>query len=148
MRLALAFALVAVPAQAPSPPALAVGADCGTRAGSYTLVRNDVLAKMDAAEENLAKAEAALKKAQADLQALDAAFDKLQGQKTQLIEHVDLLERVLKEQREACAAGRSPAQDVGDAVGAAWEWADAPLAFTAGAGMCIGVAWGLTQVQR
>jgi hypothetical protein len=145
VRLALALAsLVALPAQAPNPPALAVGADCGTRAGSYTLVRNDVLAKMDAAEENLAKAEAALKKAQADLQALDAAFDKLQGQKTQLVEHVDLLERVLKEQREACTAG----QNASDIAAEAWEWADAPLAFTAGAGMCIGVAWGLTQVQR
>jgi hypothetical protein len=144
----LVLALVAGPAQAPGPAALAVGKDCFGYAETHTLVRNDVLAKMDAAEENLPKCESALAKAQADLQALNAAFDKLQGQKTQLVEHVDLLERVLKEQREACVAGRSPAQDVGDAVGAAWEWADAPLAFTAGAGMCVGLAWGLTQVQR
>ena len=146
----LFVALSILPAQAPpaGPPALAVGADCAAYAKTHTLVRNDVLAKMDAAEENLPKCEAALAKAQADLLALNAAFDKLQAQKTQLVEHVGLLEKVLKEQREACEAGRSPAADVESAVSAAWEWADAPLAFTAGAGMCVGLAWGLTQVQR
>ena len=142
MRLVPLFALLSLPAQAPGPPALAVGADCAAYAKTHTLVRNDVLAKMDAADVNLPKCEAALAKAQADLLALNAAFDKLQAQKTQLVEHVALLERVLKEQREVCYGGAARA------VEDAWEWADAPLAFTAGAGMCIGVAWGLTQVQR
>jgi hypothetical protein len=144
VRLALALALVSFPAQSPSPPALAVGADCVARAGDYTLVRNDVLAKMDAAEENLAKAEAALAKAQTDLQALDAAFNKLQGQKTLLVEHIDLLERALKDQREACLAG----QNASDVAAEAWEWVDAPLSFAAGAGACVGIAWGLTQATR
>ena len=148
MRLAALVVLAAVPAQAPAPASLAVGKDCFSYADRYTLVRNDVLAKMDAADENLPVCVSSLERAQADLQALNASFDKLQAQKTQLVEHIALLEKVLKEQREACVAGRSPAQEVGDAVGAAWEWADAPLAFAAGAGMCVGVAWGLTQVQR
>lgn len=148
MRLAALVVLAAVPAQAPAPASLAVGKDCFSYADRYTLVRNDVLAKMDAADENLPVCVSSLERAQADLQALNASFDKLQAQKTQLVEHIALLEKVLKEQREACVAGRSPAQEVGDAVGAAWEWADAPLAFVAGAGMCVGVAWGLTQVQR
>lgn len=148
MRLAALLAIVALPAQAPAPAALAVGKDCFSYADRYTLVRNDALAKMDAADENLPKCVASLEQAQADLQALNASFDKLQTQKTQLVEHVVLLEKVLKEQREACAAGRSPAQEVGDAVGAAWEWADAPLAFAAGAGMCVGIAWGLNRVTQ
>lgn len=142
--IALIVVLSVLPAQAPAPAtpaALAVGADCAAYAKTHTLVRNDVLAKMDAADENLPKCEATLAKAQADLLALNDAFDRLR-------DHVDLLERMLKEQREVCAAGRTPAGDVEDAVAAAWEWADAPLAFTAGAGMCVGLAWGLTQVQR
>lgn len=137
-------ALVAAsPAQTPA--ALAVDASCPSYAATHTLVRNDVLAVMDACEQNLPKAEATLKQAEADLQALKAAFDTLQAQKRLLTDHVDRLEATLKWQRDVCSG--TP-HDVENAIEDAWEWADAPLAFTAGAGMCIGVAWGLRQAQR
>ncbi len=137
-------ALVAA-SPAKTPAALAVDASCPSYAATHTLVRNDVLAGMDACEQNLPKAEAALKQAEADLQTLKASFDTLQAQKQLLSDHVTRLETTLKWQRDVCAG--TP-HDVGNAIEDAWEWADAPLAFTAGAGMCIGVAWGLRQVQQ
>lgn len=126
------------------PAALPVGVDCFKRAATHTLVRNDVLAKMDAAEQNLPKAEEALRQAQVDLQALKAAVDELQRQKALLQEHVKLLEKVIQVQ----PAPQTTPDDVVAAIEGVWEWADAPLAFVAGTGMCVGVAWGLTQVTK
>jgi len=142
VRLALVLAFVSLPAQTPGPPALAVGKDCFDYATTHTLVRNDVLSDMDAAEENLPKCETALAGAQRDLQAMAEAFDKLQAQKTQLVQHIELLEGLLRREREACAARDE------NFVEKTWEWVDAPLAFAAGTGTCIGVAWGLTQATR
>lgn len=144
MRLLVILALAAAPAQAPGPPALAVGEDCFDYAPTHTLVRNDVLKDMDAAEENLPKCEDALAKAQQDLQVMSEAFDALQGQKSQLLQHIELLERLMKEQRAACVAARA---DEGF-IEKTWEWVDAPLAFAAGTGVCVGVAWGLSQAQK
>lgn len=141
--LAVALSLIAATPAAP-PAALAVDASCPSYAATHTLVRNDVLAEMDACEQNLPKAEAALRKAEADLKALHDAFDALQAQKKLLVDHVDRLEATLKWQRDVCAGPH----DVENAVEAAWEWADAPLAFGAGAGACIGIAWGLRQAQQ
>ena len=144
-----AFVLAALPAQAPSPAAAPVGADCATYAATHVLVRKDVFVRMDAAEQNLAKAEAALRQAQADLQAMKAAAEELQKQKALLQEHVGLLDGSLR----SCIESRhEDAGEVVDAVqqaaGAAWEAVDAPLGFAAGAGMCVGIAWGLTQATR
>lgn len=141
LTVALSLALGAL--QDPVPAALPVGVDCAARAATHTLVRNDVLAKMDAAEVNLPKCEDALRQAQTDLQALKAAVDELQRQKALLQEHVKLLEAVARVQPPQT----TPAA-VGAAIEDAWEWADAPLAFVAGTGMCVGVAWGLTQATR
>jgi len=140
----VAAILVAFPstAQAPAPAALDVDATCVNYAATHTLVRNDVLAKMDAAEVNLPKCEDALRQAQADLQAMKAAAEELQRQKDLLQEHVKLLEQVIQAQ----PAPREPT--VADTVGAVWEWVDAPVAFAAGTGMCIGVAWGLNAATR
>lgn len=142
---ALALALVALPAQAPAgPSAERVGPDCAERASTHVLVRKDVLVRLDAAEQNLAKAEEALKQAQVDLQAMKAAADELQRQKGLLQEHIVLLEGLLKARP---APGLTP-DAVSKLAGDAWEAVDAPLAFAAGAGMCIGVAWGLTEATR
>ena len=45
-------------------------------------------------------------------------------------------------------APQTTPDDVVAAIEGVWEWADAPLAFVAGTGMCVGVAWGLTQVTK
>jgi hypothetical protein len=144
--LTVAFSLALGVIQEPVPAALPVGADCARHVATHTLIRNDVLARLDAADQNLPKAEAALAQAQADLRALKAAADQLQAQKALLEQHVGLLEQALKLQGDVCAP--SPARVVTDAAGAAWEAIDAPLGFAAGAGMCVGIAWGLNQVAR
>jgi len=146
----VALALVALPAQAPQPAAAApVGADCAAHAATHVLVRKDVFVRLDAAEQNLVKAEAALKQAQVDLQAMKAAADELQRQKALLVEHVGLLEGSLRSCIESRREGTGEVVDaVQRAAGAAWEAVDAPLGFAAGAGMCVGIAWGLTQATR
>lgn len=141
--LTVALSLALGSLQDPVPAALPVGADCAARAATHTLVRNDVLAKMDAAEANLPKCEDALRQAQTDLQAMKAAVDELQRQKALLQEHVKLLEAVARVQPP-----QTTPDDVAAAIEGVWEWADAPLAFVAGTGMCVGVAWGLTQATR
>lgn len=135
MRLILALSLLAIQ----QPAALAVDArTCGQYAGEYTLVRNDVLAALNDADKNLPRAEDSLRKAQEDLRSLKAAADELAAQKRVLLDHVARLESVIKHQQPS----------VGDQVEEAWEWADAPLALVAGAGMCVGLAWGLNEVSR
>lgn len=144
---ALAFLLTFLPAQTPPPAAERVGEDCASRATTHVLVRKDVFLRLDAAEQNLTKAEAALRQAQADLQAMKAAAEELQRQKTVLEQHSALL----RQSFDSCAAsykamsssGTSVIHAASDALGAAWEAVDAPLGFAAGAGMCVGIAWGL-----
>jgi hypothetical protein len=117
---------------------------CGQYAGEYTLVRSDVLAKLNDADKNLPAAEAALARAQEDLRALKAAADELARQKTVLVDHVQRLDAVIRQQQQVCGVGqRTP-----DVVSLVWEEVDAPLSFVAGAGMCIGLAWGLNEVTR
>lgn len=144
MRLTLLLTvLMATPA---GPAALSVDArTCGQYVDGYTLVRQDVLASLNDADKNLPAAEAALAGAQADLRTLKAAADELQAQKRVLLDHVTRLESVIEQQRLACELGKP---GVGDQVAEAWEWADAPLAFAAGASMCVGLAWGLNEVSR
>jgi uncharacterized protein involved in exopolysaccharide biosynthesis len=148
----LTVALAVLPAQAPGPAASPVGADCAAQAATHVLVRKDVFVRLDAAEQNLTKAEAALKQAQADLVALKAAADELQRQKGALLEHQARLVEHADQMREAYAAcagtGTSVVHAATDALGATWEAVDAPLGFAAGAGMCVGIAWGLTQATR
>jgi Skp family chaperone for outer membrane proteins len=145
----LFVALAVLPAQAPSPAAEKVGPDCAERAATHVLVRKDVFVRMDAAEQNLAKAEAALKQAQVDLQAMKAAAEELQHQKALLQEHVGLLDGSLRSCIDSRHEGAGEVVDaVQRAAGAAWEAVDAPLGFAAGAGMCVGIAWGLTQATR
>jgi hypothetical protein len=154
----VAFVLAALPAQAPPPaavpaPAAApIGADCATYAATHVLVRKDVFVRMDAAEQNLAKAEAALRQAQADLQAMKGAAEELQKQKALLVEHDGQMresyERLQTAYNQCAGTGTSVVHAAGDALGAAWEAVDAPLGFAAGAGMCVGIAWGLNQVSR
>ena len=155
--LTVAFSLALGVIQEPVPAAMPVGADCARHVATHTLIRNDVLARLDAADQNLPKAEAALAQAQADLRALKAAADQLQAQKALLEQHVGLLEQALKLQVDVCAsvcasgAALTPgkvADATMQAAGAAWEAIDAPLGFAAGAGMCVGIAWGLNQVAR
>ena len=68
---AFAFLLAALlPTQATGPAAMAVGSDCAQHSADYVLVRADVLARLEAADNNLPRAEEALRKAQADLQEL------------------------------------------------------------------------------
>lgn len=145
------FLVAALLTQQTSDAALEVGKDCYNYAETHSLIRHDVLERMDAAEQNLPKAEAALKQAQTDIQALKAAADELQRQKELLQQHIVVLEGVLKTQQALCSAGPAPAE-IPDVIGKmatdAWETVDMPLGFAAGAGMCIGVAWGLTQVQK
>ncbi len=143
MKSAIPFvALLVIPAAPPA--ALDVDATCVNYAETHTLVRNDVLAKMDAADVNLPKCEEALTQAQKDLQAMKAAADELQRQKALLQEHVKLLEAAIRAQ----PAPQTTPDAVAAAIEGAWEWADAPIAFVAGTGMCVGVAWGLNQATR
>ena len=148
----LTVALAVLPAQAPGPAASPIGPDCAAQAATHVLVRKDVFVRLDAAEQNLTKAEAALKQAQADLVALKAAADELQRQKGALLEHQARLVEHAEQMRAAYAAcagtGTSIVHATGDALGAAWEAVDAPLGFAAGAGMCVGIAWGLTQATK
>ncbi len=145
----LAVALAVLPAQAPGPAASPVGPECAAQAATHVLVRKDVFVRLDAAERNLEKAEAALRQAQADLQAMKAAADELQRQKGALLEYQKQLVEHADQMRAAyatCAGtGTSVVHAATDALGAAWEAVDAPLGFAAGAGMCVGIAWGLTQ---
>lgn len=143
MKSAIPFVvLLAVPAAPPA--ALGVDGTCASYAATHTLVRNDVLAKLAAADVNLPKCEASLQQAQTDLQALKEAADELQRQKALLQEHVKLLEKVIQAQ----PTPQTTPDAVAAAIEGAWEWADAPLAFVAGTGMCVGVAWGLNQATR
>lgn len=147
--LALVVALAVLPAQTPSPAAAPVGSDCATYAATHVLVRKDVFVRLDAAEQNLVKAEAALRQAQTDLQAMKAAAEELQRQKALLQEHVGLLDGSLRSCIDSRHEGAGEVVDaVQRAAGAAWEAVDAPLGFAAGAGMCMGVAWGLSQATR
>ena len=151
--LTVAFSLVLGVLQDPVPAAMPVGADCAKHVATHTLIRNDVLARLDAADQNLPKAEAALKQAQADLQALKSAANQLQAQKALLEQHIGLLEQAMKLQGDVCASGAAltpgkVADATVQAAGAVWEAIDAPLGFAAGAGMCVGIAWGLNQVAR
>jgi peptidoglycan hydrolase CwlO-like protein len=142
---AIAAAVLTLLASQPasSPAALAVEPKtCGAYAGSHVLVRQDVLVGLNDAEKNLPAAEAALAQAQVDLRDLKAAAEDLQRQKTVLLDHVSRLESVIKSQQQACEP------TVADQVAAGWEWADAPLAFAAGAGMCVGIAFALNEVSR
>jgi hypothetical protein len=127
----MVMALLAVAAAAPS---YEVDED-------YIAVRKDVLAVMDAAEQNLARCEPALQAAQDDLRALKteadglrAAARELQSQKALLEAHVTALETVLQ---------REP----GFAEG--WERVDGPLGLAAGWGLgtaqCVGLAWVFNQ---
>jgi len=148
----LFVALAILPAQAPSPAAEKVGPDCASHAATHVLVRKDVFVRLDAAEQNLVKAEAALKQAQTDLQAMKAAAEELQKQKALLVEHDgqmrEAYERMQTAYNQCAGTGTSVVHAAGDALGAAWEAVDAPLGFAAGAGMCVGIAWGLTQATR
>lgn len=110
------------------PAAVQVGDDCRRYAETHTLVRDDVLAGMDASDKNLEAAERALKIAQEDLDRATKAIDELNRQKKALLEHSDRLEKML--------ADRPP-------LDAAWETIDAPAGFIAGAGACIAIVWGL-----
>ena len=142
---AIAAAVLTLLASQPasSPAALAVEPKtCGAYAGSHVLVRQDVLVGLNDAEKNLPAAEAALAQAQVDLRELKAAAEDLQRQKTVLLDHVTRLESVIKSQQQACEP------TVADQVAAGWEWGDAPLAFAAGAGMCVGIAFALNEVSR
>lgn len=136
------FVAVFLTASTAQAPALRVGADCRSYADTHVLVRNDVLANMDAAERNLALAEAALQRAEVDIQALHKAVDELQGQKKTLGEHITKLEGSIK---ELCAC---PAEKTfSDTLAETWETVDAPVGWAVGVGMCVGVAWGLRSVQ-
>jgi hypothetical protein len=150
MRTLFLAAMILVP-HTTSDAALEVDKDCFNYANTHSLVRDDVLEGLYAAETNLPGAEASLKQAQADIRALKAAADELQNQKALLQQHIVTLEGVLKAQQAICSAG-PPAAAIPDVVGKmasdAWEAVDMPLGFAAGAGMCIGVAWGLHQVTQ
>jgi hypothetical protein len=138
--------LMLLVAQVPGPAAIAVDQKtCGQHAADYTLVRNDILAVLNDADKNLPSTEAALARAQLDLRALKVAADELQGQKTVLLDHVKRLESVIEQQKAICELTKP---GVGDVAAEVWEWADAPLAFAAGASMCVGLAWGLNEVTR
>lgn len=135
------FLLASRPAIGPA--SMAIDPDtCGQYVEDYTLVRDDVLAALNASDKNLPAAEAGLVQAQKDLRDLKAAADELQRQKTVLLDHVTRLESIIDQQRRACEP------TVADQVAAVWEWSDAPLAFAAGAGMCVGLAWGLNEAAR
>lgn len=110
------------------PAAVEVGDDCRRYAETHILIRDDVLAGMDASEKNVQAAERALKVAQEDLDKATRAVDELNRQKAALVEHTHRLEKML--------ADRPP-------LDAAWETIDAPAGFVAGAGACIAIVWGL-----
>lgn len=146
---ALTLALSVLFAQTTSDAALEIDKNCAQYAETHVLVRNDVLARLDAAEQNLPKAEAALRQAQDDLQALKRAADELQNQKKLLEQHITMLEGAFKAQQAVCAAtAPTVTDDIQRMAANAWETVDMPLGFAAGAGMCIGLAWGLNQVQQ
>jgi peptidoglycan hydrolase CwlO-like protein len=145
---AIAAAVLTLLASQPasSPAALAVEPKtCGAYAGSHVLVRQDVLVGLNDAEKNLPAAEAALAQAQVDLRDLKAAAEDLQRQKTVLLDHVSRLESVIEQQKLICELSKPNAADM---AAEAWEWADAPLAFGAGAAMCVGIAFSLNEVSR
>jgi hypothetical protein len=145
---AIAVAVLTLLASQPasSPAALAVDAKtCGQYAGSHVLVRQDVLAGLNDAEKNLPVAEASLASAQADLRTLKSAAEELQAQKRVLLDHVTRLESVIEQQKLICELSKPNAADM---AAEAWEWADAPLAFGAGAAMCVGIAFSLNEVSR
>lgn len=139
----LVTALSLAPSQASTPAALPVDGTCSQYASTHILVRHDVLARLEAADSNLPKAEAALAQAQEDLRALKAAADELQRQKGVLEGHIGLLEKTLDLQRKACASS-----ELAGLAHATWEAVDATVGFVAGAGMCVGMVWGLNQVSR
>lgn len=124
------------------PPALKVDQQCSLYASDYTLVRNDILARLNASDQNIEVAEKALATAEIDIAKAQAAVDALQVQKKALLEHIDALNKVISAQRETTPAS------VGAVIEDTIEWVDAPVSFVAGAGTCVGIAWGLSQVQR
>lgn len=137
---------------ADAPPALVkVDATCRNYADTHVLVRNDVWDRVDKSDRKLELCEPALQTAQADLKKLSdhademrRAVDELQRQKRVLEDHVTKLESVIAQQQAVCAIQPR----ISDVAGDVWEWADAPLAFGAGAGMCVGIAFALHQVTQ
>ena len=74
-----------------------------------------------------------------------APAEELQAQKRVLLDHVTRLESVIEQQKLICELSKPNAADM---AAEAWEWADAPLAFGAGAAMCVGIAFSLNEVSR
>lgn len=150
MRQALILFLLTA-SQAQAPALIPVDGGCAKYAASHVLVRTDVWDRVDASDRKLELCEPALTAAQADLKKLSAhddemkrAVDELQAQKRVLTDHVTRLESVIAQQQTLCGI----APRVSNVAAEAWEWADAPLAFGAGAGMCVGIAFALNEVTR
>lgn len=151
MRLLALVSLLVVAADAP-PPALAVDSTCVDYAETHTLVRKDVLSKLDASDQNLPACEKSLTQAQVDLTqaktdllALKKAADEQQVAIAKLKAQKEILERhITKLEGLTC-----PEPTVGDQLAQGWEAVDGSVGMAAGyalgTGMCIGIAWVFNQ---
>lgn len=138
MFLVAAFIIAAagVDADDDRPPAYVVDSD-------YTAVRNDVLSRLNAADDKLPACEAALNAAQSDVVALKAdgdaaraAVDQLRASVDDHRRHIEYLQSVV----ESLRASSTPSlwEDVDGALGVAGGYA-------LGTGMCVGLAWVFNQ---
>jgi hypothetical protein len=134
------------------PAALAVDSTCADYADTHTLVRKDVLKKLNASDKNLPSCEAGLTQAQADL--VQAKTDLIALQKAAIEQRAVIAEykaqkQVLEGHITKLEGIVCPEPTVGDQIAQGWEEVDGVVGLGAGyalgTGMCIGIAYVFNQ---
>lgn len=139
--------------------AIKVDRTCYAYADSHTLVRNDVLGKLQTANQNLPLCESILDQAQEDL--TSAKEQLLQAEKDLKALHEAAMEQraviaelkaqnaVLNEHITKLEALTCPEPTIGDQFVRGWEEVDATVSlasgYAVGVGMCVGLAWVFNQ---
>lgn len=147
MRMVLVSALMSIAlAGDPVMPAPAPYAD------EYVLVRKDVWDRVDAADRKLEKCERQLASADSDIKAMDRviksyamATEVLKSQKAELKKFGEDQLAIAKSQREYIQQleNYSSEPTVAEQAANVWEWADGPISFAGGYGLCLATVYAL-----
>ena len=121
-------------------------------ADEYVLVRKDVWDKVDGDSQklelcakDLAGAEDSIKSQDRALKSYVMATDMLKDQKAELKKFGDDMLATAKMQREYIAKLESytSEQSFADQAANVWEWADGPISFAGGFGLCLATVYAL-----
>lgn len=119
----------------------------------YVAVRKDVWDRVDAADRKLEQCERELASADNDIKAMDRviksykmATDVLKQQKAELKKFGDDQLAIAKSQRDYIMQLESYADtdpSVAEQAANVWEWADGPVSFAGGFGLCLATVYAL-----